>query len=79
MHSGNGTCSGPPGGCQQDSPEGSCGAHGTAGTQFLQPVLLSGESDGGWRTIIYLSSLNNFITITKFKMETVASVLRSVR
>ena len=49
MRSGNSTCAGPPGG-DQDAPEGSSGARGTAGTRFLQPALPCGESDGGMET-----------------------------
>ena len=41
---------GPPGGGQQDAPEGGSGASGTAGTQFLQPAFPLGESVGGMET-----------------------------
>ena len=34
---------------------------------------------GGWRNVIDLSHLNEFVQLTPFKMETVASVLLSVR
>ena len=33
----------------------------------------------GWRPVIDLLPLNVFITVTKFRMETVAPVLRSIR
>ena len=34
---------------------------------------------GGWRTIINLSILNGFVTLTKFQMKMVASVLGSIK
>ena len=34
------------------------------------------EKVTGWRLLIILSALNGFIKLTKFQMETVASVLR---
>ena len=37
------------------------------------------KASGSWRPIIDLSTLNNYITKTKFRMETVQSVLASVR
>ena len=51
MRSGNSTCAGPPGRGQQDAPGGSSGAHGTAGTWFLQLALPCGESDGGMEAL----------------------------
>ena len=37
------------------------------------------KAAGGWRPVIDLSHLNDFVQLTSFKMETVASVLLSVR
>ena len=37
------------------------------------------KATGGWRPVIDLSHLNDFVQLTPFKMETVASVLLSVR
>ena len=48
-----------------------------SGSRLLQSPLPGGE--GGWRPVIDLSHLNDFVQLTSFKMETVASVLLSVR
>ena len=48
-----------------------------SGSRLLQSSLPGGE--GGWRPVIDLSHLNDFVQLTPFKMETVASVLLSVR
>ena len=45
-----------------------------SGSRLLQSPL-----PGGWRPVIDLSHLNDFVQLTLFKMETVASVLLSVR
>ena len=47
-----------------------------SGSRLLQSPLPGGE---GWRPVIDLSHLNDFVQLTSFKMETVASVLLSVR
>ena len=46
---------------------------------FYSQLFLVEKVTGGWRPVINLLSLNNFVTTTKFKMENVASVLESVR
>ena len=48
-----------------------------SGSRLLQSPLPGGE--GVWRPVIDLSHLNEFVQLTLFKMETVASVLLSVR
>ena len=48
-----------------------------SGPRLLQSSLPGGEGD--WRPVIDLSHLNDFVQLTSFKMETVASVLLSVR
>ena len=48
-----------------------------SGSRLLQSPLPGGEGD--WRPVIDLSHLNDFVQLTSFKMETVASVLLSVR
>ena len=48
-----------------------------SGSWLLQPSFPGGE--GGWRLVIDLSHLNEFVQLTPFKMEIVASVLLSVR
>ena len=48
-----------------------------SGSRLLQSPLPGGEGD--WRPVIDLSHLNDFVQLTPFKMETVASVLLSVR
>ena len=47
------------------------------GSWLLQSSFPGGE--GVWRPVIGLSHLNEFVYLTRFKMETVASVLLSVR
>ena len=48
-----------------------------SGSWLLQSSFPGGE--GVWRPVINLSHLNKFVHLTRFKMETVASVLLSVR
>ena len=48
------------------------------GTGFYSHFFLE-KASGGWRPVIDLSHLNEFVQLTRFKMETVASVLLSVR
>ena len=48
-----------------------------SGSRLLQSPFPGGE--GRWRPVIDLSHLNVFIQLIRFKMETVASVLLSVR
>ena len=48
-----------------------------SGSWLLQSSFPGGE--GVWRPMIDLSHLNEFVHLTRFKMETVASVLLSVR
>ena len=49
------------------------------GPGFYSRLFLVEKASGGWRPVIDLSHLNEFIQLTRFKMETVASVLLSVR
>ena len=49
------------------------------GPGFYSPLFLVEKASGGWRPVIDLSHLNEFVQLTRFKMETVASVLFSVR
>ena len=46
---------------------------------FYSRLFLVEKATGGWRPVIDLSHLNDFVCLTSFKMETVASVLLSVR
>ena len=48
-----------------------------SGSWLLQSSFPGGE--GVWRPVISLSHLNEFVHLTRFKLETVASVLLSVR
>ena len=50
-----------------------------AGPGFYSCLFLVEKASGGWRPVIDLSHLNDFVQLTPFKMETVASVLLSVR
>ena len=49
------------------------------GPGFYSRLFLVEKVSGGWRPVIFLSHLNEFVQLTRFKMETVASVLLSVR
>ena len=49
------------------------------GPGFYSRFFLVEKASGGWRPVINLSHLNEFVQLTRFKMETVASVLLSVR
>ena len=50
-----------------------------SGSRFYSRLFLVEKATGGWRPVIDLSHLNDFVQLTPFKMETVASVLLSVR
>ena len=52
-------------------------ATGTPG--FYARMFVVQKPSGAWRPIIDLSTLNHYILKTKFKMETVQSVLTSIR
>ena len=49
------------------------------GPGFYSRLFLAEKVTGGWRPVIDLSHLNDFVQLMLFKMETVASVLLSVR
>ena len=49
------------------------------GPGFYSRLFLVEKVSGGWRPVIDLSHLNELVQLTPFKMETVASVLLSVR
>ena len=49
------------------------------GPGFYSRLFVVEKATGGWRPVIDLSHLNDFVQLTSFKMETVASVLLSVR
>ena len=49
------------------------------GPGFYSRLFLVEKASGGWRPVIDLSRLNDFVQLTSFKMATVASVLLSVR
>ena len=49
------------------------------GPGFYSCLFLVEKATGGWRPVIDLFHLNDFVQLTPFKMETVASVLLSVR
>ena len=62
---------------QGDACQRSLRSRPRSGSWLLQSPLPGGE--GVWRPVIDLSHLNEFVQLTLFKMETVASVLLSVR
>ena len=49
------------------------------GPGFYSRLFLVEKASGGWRPVIDLSHLNEFVQLTPFKMKTVASVLLYVR
>ena len=49
------------------------------GPGFYSRLFLVEKASGSWRPVISLSHLNEFVQLTRFKIETVASVLLSVR
>ena len=49
------------------------------GPGFYSRLFLVEKASGDWRPVIDLSHLNEFVHLTRLKMETVASVLLSVR
>ena len=67
-----------PGG-QEDVVQGCLGNRPQSGSRLLQSPFPGGKGDRGWRPMIDLSHLNEFVLQTQFKMETVASVLLSIR
>ena len=50
-----------------------------SGPGFYSWLFLVEKATGGWQPVIDLSALNGFVMLTKFKIETAASVLGSVR
>ena len=46
---------------------------------FYSRLFLAEKVTGGWQPIICLSVLNSFVTLTKFQMQVVVSVLGSIR
>merc|ERR1712035_276541 len=46
---------------------------------FYSRLFLVEKASGGWRPVIDLSPLNGFLAQTRFQMETVATVLASIR
>ena len=50
-----------------------------SGPGFYSRLFLVEKASAGWRPVIDLFHLNEFIHLTRFKMETAASVLLSVR
>ena len=46
---------------------------------FYSRLFLVEKASGGWRPVIDLSPLNEFVRQTPFRMETIASVLLSVK
>ena len=49
------------------------------GLGFYSRLFLVEKATGGWRPVIDLSPLNGFVQLTPFRMETVTSVLASIR
>ena len=49
------------------------------GPGFYSRMFVVSKASGGWRPIIDLSTLNTFVERTRFRMETVQSVLSAIR
>ena len=62
-----------------DACQGSLRNRPRSGSGFYSRLFLVEKATGGWRPVIDLSHLNDFVQLTLSKMETVASVLLSVR
>ena len=62
-----------------DACQRSLGNRSQSGSWLLQPLFLVEKAFGDWRPVIDLSHLNELVQLTLFKMETVSSVLLSVR
>ena len=58
--------------------QGYSGASSTSVSGLLQPSVLW-KTAGSWRPVIDLSHLNRFVDVSHFQMETIQSVLLSVR
>ena len=56
-----------------------CGACSSAFPRLLQPAFVVWKTSGSWRPVIDLSTLNLFVDVSHFRMETIQSVLLSVR
>ena len=69
---GVGSIKSPAGGGLRVAPEGCSGTLGPAGSVVLQQAVPRREGDEG------LETLNGFVTVMKFHIETVASVLGSM-
>ena len=67
-----------PGGRGHDI-QGRLGESGRPGSRLLQSPFPVEKASGGWRPVIDLSPLNEFVRQTPFRMETASSVLLSVR
>ena len=75
-HLHQGGCSG--GGHLGLNCQGCCGACSTPFSRLLQPSVVW-KTSGSWRPVIDLSHLNRFVDVSPFQMETIQSVLLSVR
>ena len=53
--------------------------HVTAADFFFRRPTFLQKASGGWRPVINFSSLNDYVTLTKFKIETVFLVLEAIR
>ncbi|XP_015682931.1 signal transducer and activator of transcription 5B-like, partial [Protobothrops mucrosquamatus] len=49
------------------------------GTGFYSILFVVPKASGGWRAILDLKGLNHFLTYRKFKMQTLKSILASIR
>ena len=59
--------------------QGCSGASSTSICGLLQPSVCRWKTSGSWRPVIDLSHLNRFVDVSHFQMETIQSVLLSVR
>ena len=59
--------------------QGCCGACSSSLSSFYSRLFVVWKTSGSWRPVIDLSLLNRFVDISHFRMETIQSVLMSVR
>ena len=59
--------------------QGCCGACSSSVSRFYSRLFVVWKTSGSWRPVINLSLLNHFVDVSHFRMETIQSVLLSVR
>ena len=47
--------------------------------EYISPIFLSPKKDGGYRLILNLKNLNNYVQYSHFKMETLNHILKLIK